>query len=124
MSSTGCYARNAIFQAEEILVDQQWNAKVQAFTLPKHDHVRTIAMTVPAKRRLLSLPAESVWAFPTLRGNHYRPSSRATHWNRVRCSVGLGDVEMYLATRHYFGWYAWNVLGETGKTRFCRTCPR
>jgi integrase len=99
------------FQAEDILVDQQWNAKVRDFTLPKHDHIRTIAMTAPAKRRLLSLPAESVWAFPTLRGNHYRPSSRAHHWNRVRCAVGLGNVEMYLATRHYFGWYAWNVLG-------------
>ena len=29
----------------------------------------------------------------------------------MRCSAGLGDVELYLATRHYFGWYAWNVLG-------------
>jgi hypothetical protein len=28
----------------------------------------------------------------------------------VRCSVGLGDVDLYTATRHYFGWYAWNVL--------------
>jgi hypothetical protein len=28
----------------------------------------------------------------------------------VRCSAGLGNVDLYLATRHYFGWYAFNVL--------------
>ena len=27
----------------------------------------------------------------------------------MRCSVGL-DIDFYLATRHYFGWYALNVL--------------
>jgi hypothetical protein len=29
----------------------------------------------------------------------------------VRCAAGLGNVDLYLATRHYFGWYAMNVLG-------------
>ena len=24
--------------------------------------------------------------------------------------AGLGNVDLYTATRHYFGWYAWNVL--------------
>jgi hypothetical protein len=48
--------------------------------------------------------------FTTLRGSHYRPSSRSHHWNRVRCAAGLGNVDLYTATRHYFGWYAWNVL--------------
>ena len=48
--------------------------------------------------------------FTTLRGSHYRPSSRSHHWNRVRCSAGLGNVDLYTSTRHYFGWYAWNVL--------------
>jgi hypothetical protein len=64
----------------------------------------------PARERLLALPPESGYAFTTLRGSHYRPSSRAHHWNRVRCSAGLGDVDLYTATRHYLGWYAWNVL--------------
>jgi hypothetical protein len=41
--------------------------------------------------------------FTTLRGSHYRPSSRAHHWNRVRCAAGLGNVDLYTATRHYFG---------------------
>jgi hypothetical protein len=29
----------------------------------------------------------------------------------VRCSVGLGQVDLYTATRQHFAWYAWNVLG-------------
>jgi integrase len=99
------------FQAGTILVDEQWSAKVQEFTLPKYGHVRTIALTDPARERLLRLPRESEVVFTTLRGSHYRPSSRAHHWNRVRCAAGLGDLPLYLATRHYFGWYAWNVLG-------------
>jgi hypothetical protein len=70
-----------------------------------------IALTEPARERLLALPRESEFAFTTLRGSHYRPSSRSYHWNRVRCSAGLGHVDLYTATRHYFGWYAWNVLG-------------
>jgi integrase len=98
------------FQAGTILVDRQWNAKVLEFTLPKHGHVRTIALTAPARERLLRLPRESEFVFTTLRGSHYRPSSRSHHWNRVRCSAGLATTEFYLATRHYFCWYACNVL--------------
>ena len=71
---------------------------------------RTIALTAPARERLLSLPRESEFAFPTLRGTHYTPSARSPHWNRVRCTAGLGNVDLYVASRHYFGWYAWNVL--------------
>ena len=26
-------------------------------------------------------------------------------------TAGLGNVDLYTATRHYFGWYAFNVLG-------------
>lgn len=99
------------FQAETIAIDRQWNVKVRKMTLPKHNHQRVVAMTEPARERLLTLPRESDWVFTTLRGHHYTPSTRNHHWNRVRCSAGLGDVPLYLATRHYFGWYAWNVLG-------------
>jgi len=91
--------------------DEQWNVKSRMFTAPKAHHVRTIAMTERAMRRLLSLPRESEFTFTTLRGSHYRPSSRAHHWNRVRAAAGLGNVELYTVTRHYFGWYAFNVLG-------------
>jgi hypothetical protein len=37
---------------------------------------------------------------------HYTPSSRVHHWDRVRCTLGLGNVELYLATRHFFVTYA------------------
>jgi integrase len=99
------------FQAGTIHVDRQWNANEHEFTQPKHGSVRTIAMTEPVRDRLLTLPRESEWVFTTVRGSHYRPSSRSHHWNRVRCSAELGNVDLYTATRHYFGWYAWNVLG-------------
>ena len=46
----------------------------------------------------------------TVRGTHYTPSSRNLHWNRVRAGVGIGNVSLYLATRHFYGWYALNVL--------------
>jgi integrase len=98
------------FQAGTILVDQQWCAKVAEFTLPKHGVIREIALTDPARKRLLSLARETEFVFTTLRGSHYRPSSRAHHWNRVRCTAGLGQVDLYTATRHFFGWYAWNIL--------------
>jgi integrase len=98
------------FREETIVVDEQWNVKTRTFEQPKHHHVRRIALTQPARDRLLDLPRESDFAFTTLRGSHYRPSSRAHHWNRIRCSAGL-DGDLYLVTRHYFGWYAFNVLG-------------
>jgi integrase len=98
------------FQAGTVLIDEQWNAIEHAFTLPKHGFVGTIALTDAAQDRLLRLPRESEFVFTTLRGSHYRPSSRSHHWNRVRCGAGLGNVDLYTATRHYFGWFAWNVL--------------
>ena len=97
--------------AETIHIERQWNVKARKLTLPKHGVIRTVAMTPRARERLLSLPRESEWVFTTLRGTHYTPSSRNLHWNRVRCSVGLGNVDLYTATRHHFAWYAWNVLG-------------
>lgn len=97
--------------AETIRVERQWNVKVGALTPPKHGSRRTITMTEPARARLAELPRESEYVFTTLRGTHYTPSARTFHWNRVRCSIGLGNVSLYLATRHYFGWYALNVLG-------------
>jgi hypothetical protein len=28
----------------------------------------------------------------------------------VRAAAGVGNVDLYTCTRHYFAWYAWNVL--------------
>jgi integrase len=98
------------FEAETISIERQWNAKLAKLTEPKHGSRRVIAMTEPVRDALADLPRESEWVFTTTRGTHYTPSSRNLHWNRVRCSVGLGNVDLYTATRHFFGWYALNVL--------------
>jgi hypothetical protein len=40
-------------------------------------------------------------------GFEARPDPRG----RARaCGAGLGNTDLYTATRHCFGWYAWNVL--------------
>jgi integrase len=96
--------------AECIRIERQWNVKARKVTPPKHGSVGTIAMVEPLRDRLLSLPRESEWVFTTLRGNHYMPSTRSHHWNRVRASIGLGNTSLYGATRHYFAWYLLNVL--------------
>ena len=98
------------FTRETIRIDRQWNVKARKITPPKHDSRRTIAMLDPVRERLQALPRESEWIFTTLRGTHYTPSSRTFHWNRVRASVGMGNVSLYLATRHFYGWYALNVV--------------
>ena len=66
----------------------------------------TIALVARGRDVVLHMKrdsAESPFVFTTLRGNHYRPTSRTHHWNRVRAAAGLGNVSLYLATRHYWG---------------------
>jgi integrase len=95
---------------DEIEVREQWSSASRAFTRPKNGKARTIALTPPARDALLRLPTESDFAFTTLRGTHYTPSSRSFHWNRVRAAAGLDDKTLYVCTRHYAGWYMLNVL--------------
>lgn len=98
------------FTKETITIERQWNVNVQKLTPPKHGSRRVIAMTEPVYERLAILPHESDWVFTTVRKHHYTPSTRNHHWNRVRAGVGLGTTSLYLATRHFYGWYALNVL--------------
>jgi integrase len=102
------------YAAGEIAIVEQWNAKTRTFTLPKYGPY-TLALVDHARETLRGLKrdelaAASPFVFTTLRGTHYTPSSRTHHWNRVRAAAGLGHTTLYLATRHYFGWYATNVL--------------
>jgi integrase len=96
----------------EIRVRRQWSARTQRFTEPKYGPY-TAALVDEARDLLERTPRDhdAPWAFLTLRGHHYTPSTRSHHWNRVRCGAGLGDVRLYDATRHYFAWYGLNVLG-------------
>jgi integrase len=97
------------FTAETIKIGRQWNAHTRTITPPKDGSRRTIAMTEPVRACLSTLPCESEWVFTTLRGTHYTPGSRCFHWNRVRAAAGIGNTPFYLATRHFYGWYALNV---------------
>ena len=98
--------------AGEIHVRRQWSAKVNAYTDPKYGPY-TAALVDEARSVVEHCPRDhdAPWAFMTVRGTHYTPSSRSHHWNRVRCAAGLGTVRLYDATRHYFAWYGLNVLG-------------
>ena len=97
---------------EEIDITVQWSVKVRRFTAPKCGPY-TVALVGHARDTLLACKrdSEGPYVFTTLRGTHYTPSSRTHHWNRVRAAAGIGSTSLYLATRHYFGWYALNVLG-------------
>lgn len=100
-------------EKQEIRIREQWNAKVKAFTAPKYGPY-TAALVGRAREVLQRLAAaggaDERWLFATLRRNHYTPSSRSHHWNRVRCGIDMPEMSLYLATRHYFGWFAVNVL--------------
>ena len=107
----GLQWRDIDFQAGTLRIERQWNVKVGKLTEPKHGSIRTIAMTEPVRRRLLTLPRGSGedWVFPTLRGRHFTPSTRAFHWNRVRCTAGLNDQVLYVVTRHFCASWLLNI---------------
>lgn len=101
-------------EASEVHVRRQWNAKTRDFDVPKYG-AYTVALVGAARRVLERLDEQREaghdrWVFTTLRGGHYTPSSRIYHWNRVRVAAGMPNMTLYLATRHYFGWHAINVL--------------
>ena len=97
--------------AHTMMIDQQWSANGRRFKGPKHDSHRKLPLVPMVADLLTGLPRESEFVFTTLRGTHYTPSTRTHHWNRVRCSLGLGRIELYLATRHFFVTHAVEELG-------------
>lgn len=99
-------------QRSEVDIAEQWNVKTGTFTTPKYGPY-TMALVGRARDVVLDMKRDrdaTEFVFTTLRGTHYTPSSRTHHWNRVRAAAGLGHTTLYLATRHYFAWYALNVL--------------
>lgn len=102
------------FERGRILVLEQWNVKERAFSLPKNGRTREILLTPPAREALLRHQNGLRWCFENTRGNHWTPSARSHHWDRVRTLMGWLDVDsrksLYLATRHFAGWYFYNVL--------------
>lgn len=97
----------------EVRIGRQWNVKTRSFTTPKYG-AYVLALTDRAEDVLHRMPrvhGHDRYLFSTDRGHHYTPSSRAHHWNRVRCAAGMPSMTLYLATRHFFGWYALNIAG-------------
>jgi len=100
------------FEDDEVDLFEQFNTKTRTFTDPKYGPY-TIALVSRARDVLLQMPKQEIASplvFVTNRGTHYTISSRTHHWNRVRSAAGLANMSFYVATKHYFGWYALNVL--------------
>jgi integrase len=101
-------------EGSEVDVRRQWNAKAQRFTTPKYGchRVSLVSDAHAVLERAAAYRRGGVpWVFPTERGHHFTPSSRNHHWNRVRAAAGLGDMTLYLATRHFCAWRLYVVLG-------------
>jgi hypothetical protein len=52
---------------------------------------------------------EGEFCFAPIRGSHWTASARAYHWKAVRAAAGW-EGSLYLATRHFAGWYMVNLL--------------
>jgi integrase len=100
---------NVDFERSRINVLEQFNSRVGKFTTPKNGKTREAPLTAPAREALVSLPRESEFCFVNLRGDHFTASARSYHWKPVRAAVGWRQ-SLYLATRHFAGWYMVNVL--------------
>jgi integrase len=101
---------NVDFDAEAIRVPEQINAKTRKVDTPKNHQARTAPLTPPARDALLALPApREGYCFLNLRGQHFTASARAYHWKAVRAAAGWTG-SLYLATRHFAGWYMINEL--------------
>lgn len=101
--------RNVDLDRSRILVVEQFSAKTRTFTLPKNGLTREAPLTDPAREAIMALPVESEFCFAPIRGEHWTASARAYHWKAVRGAAGWGG-SLYLATRHFAGWYMVNVL--------------
>jgi integrase len=81
------------FAANRIHVLEQWNVKERAFGLPKNGKTRVILLTPQAREALLAHQNGLRWCFENSRGNHWTPSARSHHWDRVRALMGWLDVD-------------------------------
>jgi integrase len=92
-----------------IRVVEQFNAKTRTFTPPKNGLAREAPLTEPAREVLVALSVEGEFCFAPIRGQHWTASARAYHWKAVRGAAGWAG-SLYLATRHFAGWYMVNEL--------------
>jgi integrase len=100
---------NVDLARSRIRVVEQFSATARTFTSPKNGQTREAPLTEPAREAILSLPVEGEFCFAPIRGRHWTASARAYHWKAVRAAAGW-EGSLYLATRHFAGWYMVNVL--------------
>jgi integrase len=100
---------NVDLDRSRIRVVEQFSAATRTFTLPKNGQTREVPLTDPAREAFVSLPVEGAFCFAPIRGEHWTASARAYHWKAVRAAAGW-EGSLYLATRHFAGWYMVNVL--------------
>ena len=107
------------FVGQRVQVVEQYNSKVREFTLPKRG-VREAPLTRLAAEALRSLPLterepvkiqgrQRRFVFVNFQGAHWTASGRAYHWKATKAAAGW-QHSLYLATRHFAGWYMVNVL--------------
>jgi integrase len=87
----------------------QFNARTRTFTSTKNGLSRPVVLT-DRGRDALDLPREGEFCFPALRASHWSAQSRAYHWKAVK-AVADWNGSLYLATRHYAGWFMYEILG-------------
>lgn len=78
--------------------------------LPKSNEARTVALTPPARRALLTLPQRHGYVFRNKSGGQLTAPTLTAYWSNVISRAGL-DFDFYLATKHYGVWYMKTQLG-------------
>jgi integrase len=102
------------FARARIIVAEQFNAATRKFDTPKNHLRREAPLTVHARDTLQGLARESDFCFVSPRGGHWTPSSRAYHWKAVKAAAAW-EGSLYLATRHFAGWYMVNELERSSE---------
>jgi integrase len=101
----------------EIRIRRQFSATTSTFTPPKNGEERDVILSPRAKRALAKARQHSdgkPFVFVNTQGGHFRAAARTHYWETV---VELVKWEkkptLYLATRHFAGWFMLNVLRQT-----------
>jgi hypothetical protein len=108
---------------DRIVVAEQFSAATLAFDAPDNHLWREAPLTTHVRDALSGLAREGEFCFVSLRGEHWTPSSRAYPWKAVRAAAGW-EGSLYLATRHFAGWYMVNELEMSSRTWRSRSAIR
>jgi integrase len=101
----------------EIRIRRQFSATTSTFTPPKNGEERDVILSPRAKRALAKARQHSdgkPFVFVNTQGGHFRASARTHYWETVVKLVKWEkEPTLYLATRHFAGWFMLNVLRQT-----------